>query len=97
MSDPIFWGGLNKSTPTKVSDRLPKNIFCENVPMSVPKGVLNIKTCCDFFITQFQHFGKVSAPFENIFDRKKFRPHPLTYLIRGIQDFLQADQVGPGI
>ncbi len=53
MSDPIFWGGLNKSTPTKVSSRLPKNIFCENVPMSVPKGVVNIKTCCDFFITQF--------------------------------------------
>ncbi len=39
-----FWGGFTKSTPTTVGSRLQKK-KCENVPMSAPNDVVNIKTC----------------------------------------------------
>ncbi len=73
-----FWGGLTKSTPTKVGSRLPKNIFCENVPMSAPNDIVNIKTCLCYVIMRFCHIAKVSAQIQNIFGRTFFSSHPYT-------------------
>ncbi len=63
--------------------------------MSVSNDVVNIKTCLGNVIMWFCPFEKLSAPFENIFDRTFFRSHPLTYPILGTDDPPQTDQVGP--
>ncbi len=71
----IFWGGLTKATT--VCSRLPKNMFCENVPMSVRNDVVNIKTCLGIVIMWFCHFAKMSAPIQNMFGRTFLQAPPL--------------------
>ncbi len=84
-----FWGGITKSTHSKVGSRLQKNSFCENVPMSAPNDVVNTKTCLGYVIMRFCHFAKVSAPIQNIYGRTFSRFHPLSYPILGNDDHPQ--------